>query len=84
MVPPVDQANGIYAYAWAKLVESVMSTIMLLITPTLPFKAPFRARLSTSPEKVVDRPKQYIEIDNPNRPVKMTGFRPMWSDTRLQ
>jgi hypothetical protein len=52
MVPPVDQANGIYAYAWAKLVESVMSTIMLLITPTLPFKAPFRARLSV--EKMLD------------------------------
>jgi hypothetical protein len=100
--PPLDQAIGIYAYAWAKLVESVISTIILLITPILPFKAPFRARLSvkclaigthgkiersnlrTSPKKVLDRPKQYIEIDNPNNPVKMTGFRPMWSDIRLQ
>ena len=40
--------------------------------------------LITSPQKVLDRPKQYIEADKPNNPVKMTGFRPMWSENRLQ
>ena len=40
--------------------------------------------LITNPRKVFDKPKQYIETDKPNKPVKMTGFRPIWSDTRLQ
>ena len=40
--------------------------------------------LNTNPQKVLDRPKQYIEMDKPNKPIKMTGFRPIWSDTRLQ
>ena len=42
---PVDQAIGWYEYARAKFVWSVISAIMLLITPMLPLSAPFKARL---------------------------------------
>ena len=45
-VAPVDHAIGINAYAWAMFVESVISASILFITPMLPFKAPFRLRLS--------------------------------------
>lgn len=46
MVAPLDQAMGIYAYACARFVESVISTIMLFMTPMFPFRAPFRERLN--------------------------------------
>ena len=35
------------------------------------------AHLMTSPQKVFDNPKQNIDNDKPNRPVSITGFRPM-------
>lgn len=40
--------------------------------------------LITNPQKLFDKPKQYIEMDKPNKPVKITGFRPIWSESRLQ
>lgn len=42
------------------------------------------ADLATAPQYVLLRPKQYIEIESPNNPVKMTGFLPTMSDVRLQ
>ena len=80
---------------------SVISTRMLLITPTLPLSAPFKARLEKcllgsfqgqtcesylkmNPEKVFDSAKQYMESERPNRPVRMTGFRPIRSESPPQ
>ena len=40
--------------------------------------------LRIRPQKVLERPKQYMDSDNPKRPVKMIGFRPRRSDIRLQ
>ena len=42
------------------------------------------AYLITSPQKVVESPKQNIEIDRPKSPIRMTGLRPIRSDNRLQ
>ena len=78
----------------AKFVGSVISAIMLLITPMFPLSAPFKARLETlsarvpnawycqsylktSPQKVLDNAKQYMERQRPNKPVRTTGFRPI-------
>lgn len=35
-----------------------------------------RIYLSTRPQNDLERPKQYIEADNPNNPRRMTGLRP--------
>lgn len=35
--------------------------------------------LNTKPQKVFDRPKEYIDIDKPNKPSNMTGRRPTMS-----
>ena len=43
-----------------------------------------RTYLKTSPQKVVESPKQNIEIDSPKSPIRMMGFRPIRSDIRLQ
>lgn len=40
--------------------------------------------LMTSPQNVVDKPKQYMDIERPKRPIRMTGLRPTLSDSRLQ
>lgn len=32
---------------------------------------------------VLDKPNASIEIVKPNKPIRSTGFLPMWSDTRL-
>ena len=40
--------------------------------------------LSTTPQNVLDSPKQYIEIDRPKRPVRSTGLRPIRSERRLR
>ena len=40
--------------------------------------------LNTSPRNVFDRPKQIIETQSPAMPMSNTGFRPMWSEMRLQ
>ena len=40
--------------------------------------------LITSPQNDLDNAKQYMESERPNRPVRMTGFRPIWSDSLLQ
>ena len=66
------------------LVESVNSAMTLLITPIFPFKAPLRLRLTTRPQKVREKPKQYMESETPKRPTRITGLRPMRSDARLQ
>lgn len=84
MVAPVDHAIGMNAYACAMFVESVISASILFITPMLPFKAPFRLRLTTAPQNVRERPKQYMDIDKPIRPVMNTGLRPTWSEILLQ
>ena len=42
------------------------------------------AHLKTRPQNVVDNPKQYIDSDRPNKPVRITGFRPTRSEVRLQ
>ena len=44
---PVDQAIGWYDRAKERLVGSVISAMLLLITPMLPFSAPFSARLGS-------------------------------------
>jgi hypothetical protein len=33
--------------------------------------------LITAPQKVFESPKQYMDNDNPTKPVMMTGLRPM-------
>ena len=79
----------------------MISIIVLLITPILPFSAPFKARLGTcqlvflgsnavhshlkaNPQKVFDNAKQYMESERPNRPIRITGFLPIWSESLLQ
>ena len=47
-------------------------------------RAPLKHRLNTRPENVRESPKQNMESDKPNRPPRMTGFRPMRSERRLQ
>ena len=32
--------------------------------------------LNTSPQKVVERPKEYIDSESPNSPMRITGLRP--------
>ena len=47
MVAPVDQAIGWYDRAKERFVGSVISAMLLLITPMLPLSAPFMARLGS-------------------------------------
>jgi hypothetical protein len=44
----------------------------------------YRSYLNTIPQKVLDNPIQYMEIEMPNKPMRMTGFRPMLSESLLQ
>jgi hypothetical protein len=44
-VPPTDIVIGMYAKACGAFVGSVISAIMLLMTPTLPLRIPLRPRL---------------------------------------
>lgn len=39
--------------------------------------------LKTKPQKVLERPKQYMDTDNANKPTRITGLRPMRSDVLL-
>jgi len=83
-VIPKDQVRGKIANAWAIFVESVISIVILFITPMFPFRAPLRHRLRTRLQNVVDNPKHHIDADSPKSPIKSTGLRPIWSDIRLQ
>ena len=38
---------------------------------------PKRPHLSTSPQNVLDKAKQYMESERPKRPIRITGFLPM-------
>jgi len=40
--------------------------------------------LITRPQKVREKPKHRIDTTRPNNPTSMTGFRPTWSERRLQ
>lgn len=65
-------------------VESVSSPITDFMTPILPLSAPFKHREMTRPVKERERPKEYMLIDSPSKPTRITGLRPMRSDMRDQ
>ena len=54
----------------------MISEIMVLITPTLPFKTPPRARKHTACGKEVEKPKAMQDRQVPERPINKTDFRP--------
>ncbi|KAJ6461043.1 hypothetical protein C8R45DRAFT_1179808 [Mycena sanguinolenta] len=65
-VAPVDQTTGMRAMPCAMFVESVISPMMLLTTPTFGFNSPARHLGTTR------APKKIIERDKPRRPVNKT------------
>lgn len=81
MVDPVHQTIGIKAKPCAALVSSVISPIMDFKTPTLPFSRPATVRLATTAGKLRERPKQSIDNARPDIPIKMTGLRPILSES---
>ena len=81
MVDPTDHVIDPSANAGARVVVSVISTIIVFITPTFALRAPQIHRLTTSIQNVRS-PKQIMDEVIPNKPTWMTGFLPMRSDRR--
>ena len=84
MVDPTDHVIDPSANPCARFVVSVISTIILFITPAFPLRIPQTHRLTTSIQNVRDSPKLVMDKMIPNKPTWRTGFLPMRSDRRDQ
>ncbi|KAF8258685.1 hypothetical protein EI94DRAFT_1753902 [Lactarius quietus] len=65
------------------LVSSVISAIILSMTPAFPLNIPFKQRPDTSASSERERPKRRLETMVPRRPHRGTDLRPTLSERWL-
>lgn len=81
-VAPAIHVTGNKLKARALFDSSVSSPIIVFTTPMFPSRNPARHRPKITQPNRVERPKVRSEAARPNWPRKMTGRRPIRSDSR--
>lgn len=81
---PTAKHSGIKLNALAWLLSSVISASTLFKIAMFPFISPAMLLAATICGNVFAKPNALTERNEPQRPIRSTGFRPMRSESRAQ